>query len=307
MMQVNLNRSFEAYGILLRYIKKFDYDIVFATEMPRKPKLSGWYSNDLKTSFIYVDSNKLRPAPQVVCKSNFVIAVKIGKLYVASVYISPNCERRDFDNLILDLDNVYNLSEGRNLLLTGDFNARSIEWDIKTNWRGKLLYNWCLDKNMNILNNLDFTCNRYQGSSVVDLTMCTDDVTECVFEWKVLKEEENLSDHDWISWKFKFKRNYKVKRNKYDYIRWKSSKLNVDLFENILEWLPVDENLDPDRMSKRLETVMYDACSVSMGRSYMPGLKDKQVYWWNDIIEHERQKSRLDKIRTHNLISLDDY
>ncbi|XP_070529911.1 uncharacterized protein [Cardiocondyla obscurior] len=199
---VNLNRSFEAYEILIHYVKKFGYDIVFATEMPREPKLSGWYANELKTSFIYVNSRKLRPAPEVICKS------------------------------------------------------------------------------------------RPQGSSVVDLTLCSDDITECISRWKVLKEE-NLSDHEWISWKFRFKKKYELKRNKYDYIRWKNSKLNEDLFVNILEWLPVNENLSPNKMAKRLETVVYDACSVSMSRSYMPGLKTSQVYWWNDVIEHERRKCEL--------------
>ncbi|XP_070518826.1 uncharacterized protein [Cardiocondyla obscurior] len=179
------------------------YHVVFASELPCVPQTPGWYCNDNKLVAVYVDPICIRPAPTIVCNDRNVIAVKLDKLVLASVYISPHCNRTDFESPLSEISEIILRNSGRNVMIVGNFNARSTLWsDVVTNWRGELLQELVVNLDISILNNNIPTCVRPQGSSIIDLTLVTRDLGNSIVGWRVYDYDINLSDHRWASWKF---------------------------------------------------------------------------------------------------------
>ncbi|XP_025264126.1 uncharacterized protein LOC112637796 [Camponotus floridanus] len=128
-----------------------------------------------------------------------IVAVDFGELTIISCYLSPNWDRAEtleyFDNLSDIVDSL-----NKPAIIAGDLNAKSPMWgSLNTNSRGRLLEDWISERDLCILNQGSSpTCVRPQGSSVIDVTLCTAGMVRLVHNWKVLTHKETLSDHYYI-------------------------------------------------------------------------------------------------------------
>lgn len=135
------------------------------------------------------------------------------------------------------------------------------------------------------------TCVRPQGTSVVDLTWATASIQPKIDNWKVLKDE-TYSDHKYIYFTIKEESVYNVKKKKYN--RWKSSKMDIDNFQECIEWnCTNDVNMydDPTHAAEWLQSTLTEACNYSMPKIKV--INRKSTYWWNNIIEEKRNASKV--------------
>ncbi|KAH1021244.1 hypothetical protein HUJ04_010781 [Dendroctonus ponderosae] len=93
----------------------------------------------------------------------------------------------------------------KSVVIGGDLNAKTSFIRSKTsNQRGKRLENWILANNLVVINQgTTPTFNNANGSSIIDFTLSSINISQRVTHWKVDRETENLSDHNNISFEVK--------------------------------------------------------------------------------------------------------
>lgn len=113
--------------------------------------------------------------------------------------ISPTVDAEYFKVLLKNINHVCKKHSIRDLILAGDFNSRYKVWDKINNYKGKILHKWIIKNELILINEPCIpTCRRSQGVSTVDLTLVTSSIAGRISGWRVLDNEESLSDHLYI-------------------------------------------------------------------------------------------------------------
>lgn len=201
-IQSNLNRSRPALDMLLQYIREEDVALCVVSEVPRirNPSSQWVLSTDELAGIYHRPEITRRLMTSGTCFPGIAVA-DIGTITVISCYLSPNMDRSDtlefFDNLSDAMDMVT-----KPAIVAGDWNAKSPMWgSTSSNWRGRLLENWISERDLCILNTGSTpTCVRPQGSSTIDVTLCTSGMFSYIHSWNVLTDTVSLSDHYYISY-----------------------------------------------------------------------------------------------------------
>jgi len=108
------------------------------------------------------------------------------------------------------------------------------------------------------------TCVRDNGSSVVDLTWSSADVSAKFVDWRVLSDEISLSDHKYIVFRFGDLHGGHTSGHAH-YVRWNTKTLDRELFEEILIWLC--EGGFPAESVEGFSLHITDAVSATCGAS----------------------------------------
>jgi hypothetical protein len=104
-------------------------------------------------------------------------------------YVPP-----DKDDLMANLCDHINKNKQNNMILLGDLNAKSYEWNNrKTNKHGKLLEVSLANNNLICVNDGQATRRQYQ--SVIDLVIVSQDYYQNVLDCTTLNHERVQSDH----------------------------------------------------------------------------------------------------------------
>ena len=140
------------------------------------------------------------------------------KITVITVYMQPGRWQETLDKLEETLQEI----EG-NVILTGDFNAKSTEWyERTTNPSGRKIMNLCDQFNMNIIdkNKPTHYNRRFRSSHHIDLTMVSANIA-ADFDWDT-EEVRHGSDHFPIIITWNEEEHQEQKRKwKYENARWK--------------------------------------------------------------------------------------
>lgn len=135
-----------------------------------------------------------------VCRGKGYVGVRTGNMVVVSCYVSPNVDIFEFEDFLEELTIVVKNLDYKYLIIAGDFNAKSRFWgSLNTNKRGEILEEWAdnLDMRLSNMGNSP-TCIRATGSSIVDVTWTTPNLTQKVYNWHVVDDCETFSDHQYI-------------------------------------------------------------------------------------------------------------
>ena len=139
--------------------------------------------------------------------SNLAVAkVNLGqrKLFIASTYIEPN---DDANGTINAITSFLSDTKGSLQLVGGDFNASHQLWNCEiSNERGNTIADMIHANNMavcNIGNTPTFEAVRHQNhcSSIVDITLASENLIACVDDWTVNLDACSSSDHNAIEFK----------------------------------------------------------------------------------------------------------
>lgn len=163
-----------------------------------------------------------------------------------SCYISPVVDRNEFRNIMKSMESrIKTLDKGKQVVMCGDFNARSIQWGSKRNSeRGNKLTEYMEECNL-ILQNKDNipTCVRPQGTSIVDLTWATPGIANKIKEWRIEEGYLSLSDHSYIVFRISYggkKGTEEMEASNEEkmpkVIRWKMETLDQEIFDEVLKW-----------------------------------------------------------------------
>lgn len=195
LLQINLNRSGRVQDLMQQYMYENKIQLALVSEPNRIPR-GNWLGDATGLAAVHWGIGE---SCALVRRGTGYVAIEIGEHIIISTYCSPNVNREEFKELLDEIGRNIDDNRNRKIIIGGDLNARSRQWDVKQNARGYIFEKWIDEKKMIVLNDGQTeTCVRAQGSSRVDITIATEKAASQVVEWKVDGEAETLSDHRYI-------------------------------------------------------------------------------------------------------------
>lgn len=241
-LQTNGNHCRAAYDLLYQYVREMEIGICCVAEPWDIREDPCWFGSWNGLAAIYWNPDVLKETCFRVHVARDFVIIRCGRLYVASVYISPSVSTETFVEITDELGEQLRNVEGE-VIVCGDFNAKSRLWgSVVVNRCGNLLEDWAATYNLNLANVGNApTCIRPQGTSIVDTTWSSLHENSNLVSWRTL-DIETLSDHVYIT--FEYQRaiiaeglmmcNQRTMRKKYP--RWGIKDMDVDLFREVLEF-----------------------------------------------------------------------
>lgn len=207
-LQINTAKSKNSTWLLAQYCVENKLDIIMMQEpYTRENELTCFES---KFELFYLKNSNTRPkSAVVVLDPNFevlllaeysssnitacLIRLSSEHIVILSCYFEPDS---DIERYLYILDTVLHQYKNQKIIMCGDFNARSSIWHDRVNdKRGKLLYSWISQHNLNIENKDDTaTFSSHQGESCIDMTLTNEKCTQVLSSWTVISEHQ-FSDH----------------------------------------------------------------------------------------------------------------
>ncbi|XP_070162499.1 uncharacterized protein [Polyergus mexicanus] len=226
-LQANVNRSKPSLDLLVHQAKEMDIELLLVSEPNFIPDTDNWFMSDDRNAAIFVELSN--------------VGMRLGL--------------REFNNLLDELSALLSYQVNK-IILGGDFNAKADLWGSRTtDGRGRLLIKWAAERDLRIMNIGNTpTCVRPQGSSIVDITWASPDLTQLIRDW--------MLPH-----------------------KWNTKRFDKDFFTAVMIWRgtgPGMEDLDDvGKMTAWLDQVMEEACDAAASR-IGPRKPRHYAYWWQD-------------------------
>ncbi|XP_071579635.1 uncharacterized protein [Temnothorax nylanderi] len=297
-LQINLNRHKEAQDLLIHHSEEMGAAVCAVSKPARtsSPHQQWFYSrNALSTIFI---NTRLAAYPAVLlAQGQNSVLIKYGNIFIASCYISPNVYRGGYSDFLEELSNLFS-SVGHNnrLLLCGDFNAHASPWGCEsTDFKGELLEDWAAQLDLRLLNvgnNPTFVGHR--GSSIIDLTWASPDLSRSIRGWAVRDDMEYMSDHLYIVFEIAVSPSLSQRPLRPPPSRWNFKKMDVELYQAAIEWTCAVSPSDLDFMINAVPDRWIHDCIAGACRAAVPRLQARRsshAYWWNERIAQLRAAS----------------
>jgi hypothetical protein len=156
-------------------------------------KKGGWYAHETRDAAIKILNAGIRPS-SFGCGPGYAW-VDLECCRVVSGYASPNATLGEFHAF---LDRIRGIISGsrKQVLLAGDFNAKSAAWGSRSeDHRGEALADLLAESDMVVQNRgCDPTFSGPHGNSTIDITVTSVGLARRLNAWRVDKREM-LSDH----------------------------------------------------------------------------------------------------------------
>jgi hypothetical protein len=203
-IQLNVNRSSTVHDLLQRMGEETDADILLVCE-PNRKRIDGsdWYVDRLQDAAI-----KALGRETIVDRygsGEGHVWIETGPYRFISAYVSPNSGWGAYERRLEEVG-VCVRSSRRQVLLAGDFNAKSPLWGSKReDQRGAALADLLAQCDLTVLNQGNQpTFVGVGGSSTIGMTCASAGLAQRVVEWRV-EEQETTSDHCPITYRLQGK------------------------------------------------------------------------------------------------------
>lgn len=281
-LQFNSARSVGAISLACTYASTQNMDLLIISE-PNVKVVSkpGWFTDIKKDVAIKIVNPNLAIRSFNQNNEGFV-SVKINGISYYSCYISPNCSAAEYENFLDRLKQDLG-TPGNSFVVAGDFNAKSMVWGGKsTDSRGNILLDWIAGNNATIQNHgNEPTFRRNSSSSIIDLTITSENIAGRIAHWKVM-EEETLSDHMYINFEVNPISAGQKESNLEKPDGWK-----IDGLERFIE--NFKRGISTRKLQSETLTVqdVIEECTNACNRSF--AIKKRRfgrqpAYWWNSEI-----------------------
>ena len=190
------------------------------------------------------------------------------KITICSIYIPPNFKfvEKDLEKLTKQLPAPF--------ILVGDFNSHNALWfDKRTDLSGKIIENFLINNNINLLDEEGQTFRRGILESHIDLTLVSPELHTDLF-WE-LHDDPCSSDHVPV-----------IITPKWNIVntstpKWNFNKANWELFKSRANFdVPIENFGDVNDISKYVQQVILDAATESIPVT-KPMEGKISVPWWN--------------------------
>lgn len=302
LLQANLNHCKGAQLLLQHYMGEAQKGLCCVSEPWFVPNDPRWFASEGGRAAILINPDALDGVCALVKATEDFVMVRYKGLFIISVYLSPNAGIEAFGNSLENLGGCVAATQGE-IIIGGDFNAKSRVWGYNATNRRVMLLDWAAERDLRLLNVGDEpTCTRPQGTSVVDLTWANLHEGSAIVGWTVLGVE-TMSDHQYIAFDYTGERGRSLSESG-RYPRWNLDCLDEDLLKAILElecagaW---GRDLSADQLAGRLNSAMIDGYDLAARRVGRRPPK-RAAYWWSAGISVlramcTRSRRRLTRLR----------
>lgn len=229
-IQLNMNKSQDCQRTLDELFNEETIDFCFLQETPKtgmtltgaEPiKANGesraqiWIRKSVAANMNYIKLAQFIDKDHAAVQVTITLDGQIRTLILASVYCENNGTNPE--PVSSKMKEIRNFATENKyiLLICADANAHNVAYGSKrTNARGRILVDWIESSDMCLLNHGDApTWKRSNGSSVIDITFCLNEMVKFMHSWMVLSKDSN-SDHMFIAFQIAYKSPRKIfKRN----------------------------------------------------------------------------------------------
>ena len=290
-IQINLNRCRAAHDLLEQTIRKWEIDIVLASE-PNKKRAAGneWTTNADKSTAIRLSNtgrSKNKRITQEGWGSSFNWVTIDNNFTLFSVYLSPNLDQENLENMLHELGQAIRNTKG-NIAIGGDFNGKAHAWgSAKEDRKGTTIAEWDSSIDLHVCNEgATPTFERGTSASILDLTFVTNDTLNNITNWKV-EEEETLSDHKYITFELQASPLLEAARTPRQ-TKWLMDASKTAKFLETLEelWKKSETPSSPATVTQLVKL----ACDKTFKKKRWGNSDKRPVYWWNDNIAALRKE-----------------
>jgi hypothetical protein len=185
--------------LLVATAQQWDIDVVVICEPNIRYCKNKWSLDKDQTVAIRVLGNQVHPTR--TGRGNGYVWFESSQCLVIGAYFSPNRELEHLKTLLYDIGETTRRIR-KPTILAGDLNSKSPLWGSRVeNGRGALVAEWLVGSGMQVVNNGDSpTFQRGASSSVIDITLVSQNTVDRLTGWRVHTEIENLSDHHYITY-----------------------------------------------------------------------------------------------------------
>lgn len=241
----------------------------------------------------------------LISESIVGVAIKLNdnrRLGIISVYLDDKLP------LTADLDQIQFIMQQLgtdDIIIGGDVNAHSVWWGSRTgNSRGRECVRFISQQDLNVVNTGDtptFSVHRNGKicSSIVDVTLCTNNLVNRISNWKVDIPAVVLSDHRQISFELEFQglqlrdhtstRKYNTKDAQWDNFR----RILCTLLDeqNINMNALKDMNSPTDVEDYVVNYVNAIICTCNKSLPQIPNKKwPRRAEWWNKSLKEKKRE-----------------
>lgn len=176
-LQINLGRSVTAHDIMIATAMELKIDIIIISE-PNKNSISKkgpWICDKKQDAAIQITNPRLRIGRRK--KRKGYAWANVGGIRIISCYISPNGTTEEFEMYLTKIERDLK-STNKQVIIAGDFNAKSPEWGSnKVDRRGEILSEWLAANKLVVQNKGNApTFIRNEQQSIIDVTLSTENV-----------------------------------------------------------------------------------------------------------------------------------
>lgn len=285
-LQINTNRSRPAHDLALATANKIGAGIIAISE-PNKNAIKNrrdWIFDEHLDTAIKVLDRRLVVKGQGY--GHGFTYVETASFTVYSCYASPNRELDDLEEILFEIGRKIRRKKEK-AIVVGDFNAKSAQWGMNVaDERGRVLTEWMAENDLICVNEGNApTFHRNEYSSILDLTLTTDDNKNKIAKWEV-SDKETLSDHNYIIFEVtdKEQKRTSVVQNK----GWKITSLNKQTLQQILNDGDIiqEEGVSP---AKNFSKTLTQICNRTMAKR-KHSARRPPAYWWSDEIAELRRE-----------------
>lgn len=297
-LQTNLNHCRAAQDLLCQALVEKSTDVAIISEPYARSILGDtrWILDRSERAALGV-MNDTFTVGEVEREDGFV-AAKVNGVTVYSCYASPNSSIANFRTLLDKLEQSVRRKQG-DIIIAGDFNARSAAWmDTTTDPRGEDLSLFADTLRLDVVNvGSDPTFIGRGAGSIVDVTLASEALARRVTEWKVL-EDENASDHRYIEFRLGSPSRSDAHRPHVGASKergWLIGNVDPDRISAgllLAEWTAENNiaDLGPEEAALELERRVSVVCDFAF-KTKPPALQKKRpVPWWNEEIASARRE-----------------
>lgn len=290
-LQANLQRSRAGFDLILKSTEDHQAHVILASEPNiAKTRKNNWYTNSRCNCAIKIMNQQYVKVKNYASGKCFV-RVDTEDITIYSCYLSFNDQRETLEQELFELHNDILSADNRNIIIGGDFNAKSRLWNSPTNDdRGVIVGEWLSSLDMFIMNNSETpTFFRSGCSSFIDITACSQNLARRIKSWKVLLEE-NLSDHNSILFELSDDvQNVPVAVQETPTRAWRFKPEKAELLQDkIIEGI-VNVEEDPLQIIIFLQNI----CEEVLPRKTLVRKNRKETYWWNSNIVEIRKNCHI--------------
>jgi len=309
-VQTNLNHCRAAQDLLGEFVRAEDIAVALVSE-PQGGGRAGWHYDSTGRAAVAV----FRPGltlSDVETGDGFVAATVGGAVRVFSCYASPAMSVAEFGQFLGRLETSVRRDRGVgvDLIVGGDFNARSASWgDRLTEVRGDDLAAFADSLGLVVMNSgREPTFFGRGRGSCVDVTFASESAARRIRGWTVRTDVENMSDHHHLCFSYRTGRTLPGTRGDPQaaaaatagrrHPGWRTSRMDVDLLAAAVitvEWtgatLPSEApagSVGAEASAERLVGSVTAACDMALPRRNPHPRGRPPVYWWNGNVAAAR-------------------
>lgn len=196
-LQINIDRGGGALDLMSSMVRNEGYDICMIGE-PHRRRTADWFGHE--DAKILVSNGNLFIRNKGVGVGHSWMDIE--KIRFICCYISPNSGIQELENILEDISTTISGRENNDIVVAGDFNAKSWEWGSpRQDRRGELVSEWAASLGLVIQNSgICPTFRRGSQESHIDITLTSEGIAAKIQNWMVLDNVESLSLHQYISY-----------------------------------------------------------------------------------------------------------